>query len=106
VGTYPDKVWQDVWARNGSQVFRHHHNMGYTLPRFLQMLKTNASKKLLRPDFFHVRHSGAIQKDVKTVKPIVQYPYGGVELRYNIGTRGNGVDQPRWPEDLMTEVVA
>jgi len=25
-GTYPPKVWQDVWQRNGS-VFRHHHAM-------------------------------------------------------------------------------
>jgi hypothetical protein len=80
--------------------------MGYTLPRFLQMLQTNASNILLRPDFFQIRHSGAIQKDVKTVKPIVQYPEGKVKLRYNVGTRGNGVDQPRWPEDLMTEIVA
>lgn len=106
VGVYPDDVWQDVWSRNGRQVFRHHHNMGYTLPRFLQMIKTNANDVLLKPEFFKVRHSGAIGKDIKGVKPIIQYPGDQVELRFNVGTRGNGVDQPRWPEDLMTEVVA
>ncbi|KAH4048462.1 hypothetical protein HBH49_159000 [Parastagonospora nodorum] len=106
VGTYPEDVWQDVWTRNGRQVFRHYHNMQYTLPRYLQMMRANASDVLFKPEFFEVRHSGAIGKDVKTVKPIVQYPDGKVELKFNVGTRGNGVDQPRWPEDLMTEVVA
>jgi hypothetical protein len=106
VGVYPQDVWEDVWTRNGRQVFRHHHNMGYTLPRFLHMLQTNSNDILFKPEFFEVRHSGAIGKDVKGVKPIVQYPDGMVELRYNVGTRGNGVDQPRWPADLMTEVVA
>ena len=70
------------------------------------MLMTNSSAVLFKPEFFETRHSGAIGKDIKGVKPIAQYPKDSVELRYNVGTRGNGVDQPRWPEDLMTEVVA
>ncbi|KAH7391124.1 CoA-transferase family III domain-containing protein [Phaeosphaeria sp. MPI-PUGE-AT-0046c] len=106
VGVYPEHVWQDVWTRNGRQVFRHRHNMAYTLPMFLQMIQKNAGKALLCPDFFEIRHSGAIGKDVRVVKPIVQYPAGKIELRYNVGTRGNGVDQPRWPADLMTEIIA
>ncbi|KAJ4407799.1 hypothetical protein N0V91_003769 [Didymella pomorum] len=106
VGVYPRDVWQDVWQRNGQQVFRHYHNMGYTLPRFMQMLKANAGNVVLRPDFFETRYSGAIGKDVLCPKPVIQYPGGKVELKYNVGTRGNGVDQARWPEDLMTEIVA
>ncbi|KAF3032665.1 hypothetical protein E8E12_004090 [Didymella heteroderae] len=106
VGVYPQDVWEDVWHRNGRQVFRHYHNMGYTLPRFMQMLKANAGDVVLRPEFFENRYSGAIGKDILCPKPIIQYPGGKVELKYNVGTRGNGVDQPRWPEDLMTEVVA
>ncbi|KAH8728284.1 CoA-transferase family III domain-containing protein [Phaeosphaeriaceae sp. PMI808] len=106
VGVYPEEVWQDVWARNGRQVFRHHHNMGYTIPRFFQMIKTNSNDVLFKPEFFEIRHSGAIGKDVKGIKPIVQYPDGKVKLMFNIGTRGNGIDQPRWPKDLTTEVVA
>lgn len=80
--------------------------MAYTLPRFLQMLQKNSKDVLFKPEFFEIRHSGAIGKDVRVVKPIVQYPHGQVELKYSVGTRGNGVDQPRWPEDLMTEVIS
>lgn len=105
VGTYPEDVWEDVWTRNGREVFRHYHNMGYTLPRFLQMLKKNAGDVVLNPKFFETRHSGAIGKDIHCVKPIIQFPGKKVELRFNVGTRGNGVDEPKWPEDLMTEVV-
>jgi hypothetical protein len=72
----------------------------------MQMMKVKSAAVLFRPEFFENRHSGAIGKDVRVVKPIVQYPQGKVELKYNVGTRGNGVDQPRWPENLMTEVVA
>lgn len=105
VGVYPQDVWEDVWARNGKQVFRHHHNMQYTLPRFLQMMKANSGATLFNPDFFELRHSGAIGKDIRCIKPIIQYPDGKVHLKYNVGTRGNGVDLPKWPSDLMTEVV-
>jgi hypothetical protein len=59
VGVYPEQIWQDVWTRNGRQVFRHHHNMGYTLPRFVQMMKANSAAVLFRPEFFENRHSGA-----------------------------------------------
>lgn len=87
-------------------MFRHYHNMMYTLGRVLQMIKTNSADVLLKPAFFEKRYSGAIGKDVMCIKPIIQYPGGKVELKYNVGTRGNGVDQPKWPENLMTEVVA
>ncbi|KAF2127879.1 CoA-transferase family III [Dothidotthia symphoricarpi CBS 119687] len=106
VGVYPPAVWDDVWTRNGRQVFRHYHNMTYTLGRFLQMIKANASDVLLKPEFFEKRYSGAIGVDVACTKPVIQYPGGKVKLKYNVGTRGNGVDEPRWPADLMTEVVA
>ena len=70
------------------------------------MLQRNASDILFKPEFFEIRHSDAIGKDVKVVKPVVQDPRAEVELKFNVGTRGNGVDQPQWPEDLMTEIVA
>ncbi|OJD12902.1 hypothetical protein AJ78_06566 [Emergomyces pasteurianus Ep9510] len=79
--------------------------MSYTLPKFLSMLRTNAGAKFFNPDFFEDRESKCLGKVIRTVKPVLQFPGGVVELRYNIGTRTNGVDQPRWPEDLMTEVV-
>lgn len=105
VGVYPPAVWDDVWQRNGGHVFRHYHNMGHTLPRFMQMLKANAGDVVLRPEFFEKRYSGAINTHIQCPKPVIQYPGGKVELKYNVGTRGNGVDQARWPADLMTEIV-
>jgi hypothetical protein len=80
--------------------------MQYTLPHYMKMLAKNSGSVIFNPNFFEVRHAGAIGKDVKGIKPIIQYPQGNVKLCYNVGTRGNGVDKPRWPEDLMTEVVA
>lgn len=78
VGTYPKDVWEDVWAKNAKLVFRHYHNMGYTLPRFMQMLQENAGDVVLRPEFFEKRYSGAIGKDVRCPKPVIQYPGGKV----------------------------
>ncbi|KAF2174886.1 CoA-transferase family III [Zopfia rhizophila CBS 207.26] len=105
VGVYPKAVWEDVWNRNGRQVFRHYHNMQYTLPRFFKMLRDNSGSIVFDPKFFENRYSGAIGKNIRTVKPIIQFPDGLVQLKYNVGTRSNGIDQPKWPENLMTEVV-
>jgi hypothetical protein len=105
VGIYPKDVWEDVWTRNGREVFRNYHNMGYTVPRYVRMLKTHSAEILFKPEFFEIRHSDAIGKDVRCLKPIIQYPQGNVELGFNVGTRGNGVDEPCWPDDLMEEVV-
>lgn len=104
-GTYPDAVWTELWARNGRPVFRAEHNMGYTIPRVLRMMAATRKDVVLKPDFFEDRKSGALGVDVRTVKPILRFQGGEVELGYTVGTRGNGVDQPRWPADLMTEVV-
>jgi hypothetical protein len=104
-GTYPEDVWQDVWTRNGRQVFRHYHNMLYTLPRFVKMLYTNSREKVLKPEFFEDREAKNLGTTIRTVKPILQLPEGKVKLGFTVGTRGNGVDQPRWPKDLTVEIV-
>ncbi|KAJ4292790.1 hypothetical protein N0V90_009453 [Kalmusia sp. IMI 367209] len=87
VGMYPSSVWQDVWTRNGKQVFRHYHNMPYTLGRFIAMLKQNSGGIIFNQEFFETRHSGAIGKDIVTPKPVVQFPEGKVQLRYNVVIR-------------------
>lgn len=70
------------------------------------MIKANSADELLRPEFFEDRVCGAMDGvTVRSVKPIVQFDKGEVELRYNVGTRGNGVDEPQWPHDLMVEFV-
>ncbi|KAA8573518.1 hypothetical protein EYC84_005103 [Monilinia fructicola] len=105
-GMYPQEVWDDVWSRNGSPVFRHYHNMNYTLPRFFQsMVKSGTGKTILRDEFFENRETKAVGVTIKTVKPILRFPDGEVELRYNVGTRPNGIDAAHWPIDLMTEIV-
>jgi hypothetical protein len=102
VGEYPSDVWEDLWTRNGRQVFRHYHSMNYTAPRYMEMFRAQGMFNL---DFFELRQSKALGLQFRVPKPVLQFPPGTVEPGYNIGTRGNGVDQPYWPDDLSTEVV-
>ncbi|KAF3018923.1 hypothetical protein E8E14_010767 [Neopestalotiopsis sp. 37M] len=105
VGTYPEHVWKDVWQRNGSPVYRHYHSMLYTLPRVVGTLIKSSGASIMRPDFFTKYHPRHIGKDMVIVAPILRFPNGEVEPRFDIGTRGNGVDQPKWPKDLLSETV-
>lgn len=75
-----------------------------TLPSHLRMLDEHQAP-ILNPNFFEIRKNRAIGIPVRTVKPILTFPEGMVKLGYNIGARGNGVDQPTWPEDLAKEIV-
>ncbi|KPI34741.1 Succinate--hydroxymethylglutarate CoA-transferase [Cyphellophora attinorum] len=103
VGEYPKEVWEDVWAANGKPVFRHWHNTGVILPAHLKLC---AQQGLFEKRHFEVRKSGALGGlPMRMVKPVLQYLDGHVELGFNVGTRGNGVDAARWPEDLLNEVV-
>ena len=104
VGEYPPDVWRELWHRNGSEVFRHYHSMNYTIPRYLKMLQ--ADRTVLNLDFFEKRVSGALNGLVfRMPKPALNFPPDTVNLRFNVGTRGNGIDAPYWPDDLLTEVV-
>ena len=104
VGEYPDDVWNEVWTRNGKEVFHHYHSMNFTIPRYLAMIREQ--KTLLNLDFFETRTSDALEGlTFRVPRPIIQFPPDTVKLGYNVGTRGNGVDQARWPDDLMTGVV-
>lgn len=102
VGEYDKATWEELWTRNGRQVFRHYHNMNYTGPHYMKMF---AKQGLFRLDFFEIRESKALGIKLRVPRPVLQFPPGTVEPGYNVGTRGNGVDQPRWPDDLSTEVV-
>jgi len=104
VGEYPPQVWDDVWTRNGKQVFRHYHSMNYTIPRYIEMMRKQNT--LLNLTYFEKRTSGALNGLVFRVpRAILQFPQDTVQLCFNVGTRGNGVDAARWPDDLLTEVV-
>jgi hypothetical protein len=103
VGLYPDQVWQDVWQRCGKKVFRHHHNIGYILSPYMKMCNEQG---LFQKEFLEVRESGVLGGlRMRSVRPVLQFPDGTVRPGFNVGTRGNGVDCARWPEDLMTEKV-
>lgn len=77
--------------------------MNYTIPAYVGMIMKNT--KLLQPSFFEDRESKALDAIIRTIKPIISFDNQEVQLKYNVGTRGNGKDAPRWPDDLMTEVV-
>ncbi|KAK2772124.1 putative alpha methylacyl-CoA racemase [Colletotrichum kahawae] len=104
-GTYPEDVWTELWQRHGSPVFRHYHAMSYLLPSVMKLLREHDAATLFNPAFFQERHAEAINTTFSQVKPIAQFTAGDVQLGYQVGTRGNGVDCPRWPTSLSVEVV-
>jgi hypothetical protein len=104
VGTYPEAVWQDVWALNGRPKFRHYQPMQYLFPLGIKMMRKYAPH-LLDEEFFEDRDAKAMNCKVRCVKPVLQFPGGKVQLRFQVGTRTNGVDAARWPEDLLVEKV-
>lgn len=102
--TYSPEVWDKLWSNYGRPVFRHHDNMGITIPKYMEMLKSKKAP-FFDPSFFEDRENKALGVPVKTVKPILMFPDQVVRPGYNVGCRGNGVDKPKWPEDLLTEIV-
>lgn len=59
VGEYPEEVWQDVWKRNGSEVYR------YVLPKPVDTMRANISKVIsqygLSDPTIHVQHCKELQ---------------------------------------------
>lgn len=105
VGEYPPPIWQDVWERHGKPTFQNYHSMLHTLPVMLGKLHKFDKDTLFKDEFFEKRESKALGVEFIGVKPVAQFK-DDVQLKYNVGTRGNGVDKAYWPEDLTTEVVA
>lgn len=85
--------------------FRCYHNVNYTIPLVLAAMERNSGDMLFDPEFYEDRESKAIGVTMRTLKPAIKFPNHEVKPGFNIGTRGNGKDQPRWPEDLLTEVI-
>ena len=102
---YPAEVWQDVWQRNGSPVFRHHHAMQYLLPRVLGAVQRSSADKLFKDEFFTQYFVKSLGKTMRIVAPVLRFPNQEVELGFGVGARTNGVDEARWPEDLGVEKV-
>jgi hypothetical protein len=73
VGEYPKHVREEVWTRNGNQVFRHYHRMNYTIPRYIEMMRNQ--KLLLNLDCFEKRVSEALGGLVfRMPRPVLQFP--------------------------------
>ncbi|KAH7121505.1 putative L-carnitine dehydratase [Dactylonectria macrodidyma] len=104
VGTYPHEVWKSLWGRFDSPVFSHDDHMLFLLLAYMAMLK-KASPSLFGPSFFDTRQAAHLGCSIRTVKPVLQFPEGLVRPGFQVGTRGNAVDAPRWPRDLLVETV-
>lgn len=102
---YPGPIWQDLWKRNGSLVFRHDQPMQTMLAAMMPIIMKNSASTLFKSNHFMTYYCKYLEKDVKIVAPILQFPQGEVKPGYSVGTRTNGVDMPRWPTDLTVEVV-
>jgi hypothetical protein len=98
-------VWEDVWERHDRLSFRHYDNMSVMIPVVMKTLFKNNAAQLFQPRFFEVRYSGAVDRHFKALRPVLSFPDKQVTPCFNIGTRTNGHDAARWPEDLRTEVI-
>ena len=72
----------------------------------LKLIYRYDEKVLFKPSFFARYRSKAVGATISRVKPVARFKDDLVELKYNVGTRGNGVDRPMWPEDLTVEIVS
>lgn len=79
--------------------------MHFLLPQLIGLLHKHDEAVMFKPEFFERRRSGAVGHTFVQVKPIAKFK-DDIKLFYNCGTRPNGVDKARWPEDLSVEVVA
>lgn len=109
VGEYPDGVWDRLWAEHDRKVWQNHESLVVSGPATMKKLKEGpGGKRLFKPEFFEDRTASGVlgEKKFRHIRPVAQWPAGTVEPGFRIGTRGNGVDAPHWPDDLSVEVVA
>ena len=104
IGTYPEDVWQAVWALHGRPEFRHYHPMQYLFPQGIKLLHEN-TPHLFDPEFFEVRNAPAMGCEIKCVKPVLRFSGATVRSGFQVSARTNGLDEARWPYDLMVDIV-
>lgn len=80
--------------------------MKYLLPEMMKLLRQHDAQSLFKQQYFESRKSAILNTTFLQVKPIAQFKDSQVELKYQVGTRGNGTDRPYWPDDLNVEVVS
>ncbi|KAF3911733.1 hypothetical protein AA313_de0205210 [Arthrobotrys entomopaga] len=104
-GEYPADVWKDVWGRHGNHSYRHYEPMMISLPATTGLLLQIDKEILFKPEFFEARRAENLGETFIFVKPIAQFGDNALELKFHVGTRGNGTDKPVWPKDLTVQVV-
>nr|KMM66414.1 CAIB/BAIF family enzyme [Coccidioides posadasii RMSCC 3488] len=97
VGTYSEETWDKLRRHYDSPVFRHDDHMLVLISRVMSMLKDKSSH-LFDPKFFESRPCPNLGISIRTVKPVIQFD-GVVKPGFDIGTRGNGVDEARWTSE-------
>jgi hypothetical protein len=105
VGVYPDIVWQELWTQHGKMIFNSDDSMQHVLPAMINSLRKNHIDLFINPAYYTIKYNNVLKKDFRIVKDCIQWPPGSVDFDYRIPTRGNGVDEPRWPKDLSVEIV-
>ena len=79
--------------------------MQYLLPAMLKILHEYDEKALFKEEFFEHARSDVVGRTFVQVAPVARFKNEAVDLKYDIGVRGNGVDAPVWPKDLKVQVV-
>ena len=70
----------------------------------MALLAKHDRDTLFKPEFFEHRRSKAVGHAFQQVKPVAQFA-DDIQLGYNVGTRTNGMEKARWPDDLRTEII-
>jgi hypothetical protein len=80
--------------------------MGDLIPAYVDMIKKTSADRVFHANNFRSLRSKHLVLNIRCPKPVIQFPENEVDLRYDVGTRTNGVDRSKWPEDLSVEIVA
>ncbi|CAO3618655.1 unnamed protein product [Cunninghamella blakesleeana] len=112
IGNYNDddpQFWEYVWKKKGQPQIKYTEPLALALPRYIQLLK-QYSPHLFHPDFFERRELLEPFSDtfeLYALKPVVKIIHQQLQLQlgFSIPTRGNGVDAPFWPNDLLVKQI-
>lgn len=69
------------------------------------MLK-ETSPELFDPAYFEIRSCPNLGISIRTVRPVLQFVDGLIKPGFTVATRGNGVDQARWPTNLRIQAIS
>ncbi|KID81083.1 CoA-transferase family III domain protein [Metarhizium guizhouense ARSEF 977] len=94
VGVYPEPVWKKLHQHYGSPIFRHDDHMLVLIGKVSSLLQRH-SPEVFDPQYLEDRPCPNLGINIRTVKPVLQFA-DVVRPGFDIGTRGNGVDEPTW----------